>query len=71
MNVVMGEALAQANPCLTQVARNYPVFGFCRINKTLERYQGCCFNPDQDNSIQRETQVCVCRNSLFNLYYCS
>ncbi|KAE7997162.1 hypothetical protein FH972_001818 [Carpinus fangiana] len=49
-------ALAQANPCLTQVASNNPVFGFCRISKTLERYQGCCFNPDQDNSIERETQ---------------
>ncbi|KAH9788180.1 Agamous-like MADS-box protein AGL6 [Citrus sinensis] len=30
-------------------------FGSAGINKTLERYQRCCFNP-QDNSIERETQ---------------
>ncbi|KAH7577823.1 hypothetical protein ACOSP7_001122 [Xanthoceras sorbifolium] len=30
-------------------------FGSAGISKTLERYQRCCFNP-QDNSIERETQ---------------
>ncbi|KAJ4727055.1 MADS-box transcription factor, partial [Melia azedarach] len=30
-------------------------FGSSGINKTLERYQRCCFNP-QENSIERETQ---------------
>ncbi|KAL5854898.1 hypothetical protein ACOSQ4_004700 [Xanthoceras sorbifolium] len=33
------------------------LYEFCcaGISKTLERYQRCCFNP-QDNSIDRETQ---------------
>ncbi|XP_044501429.1 agamous-like MADS-box protein MADS3 [Mangifera indica] len=30
-------------------------FGSAGISKTIERYQRCCFNP-QDNSIERETQ---------------
>ncbi|XVF79943.1 hypothetical protein PTKIN_Ptkin15bG0030800 [Pterospermum kingtungense] len=31
-------------------------FGSSGMSKTLERYQRCCFTPDQDNSLERETQ---------------
>jgi hypothetical protein len=31
---------------------------FFSVTKTLERYQRCCYTP-QENSIERETQVCI------------
>lgn len=73
MMLLSGKAQAQANThtSMTITGCQLPVFDFCRINKTLERYQGCRFDP-HDNSTERETsQVCVCRNSLLNLYFIS
>lgn len=36
---------------------NYDVFFLNSTNKTLERYQRCCYNPQDANISDRETQV--------------
>lgn len=48
---------------------NYDVFFPYSTNKTLERYQRCCYNPQDANISDRETQVYFFIFGLFLFLY--